>query len=333
MTAPQETAPSFRKPKPFESVFSEIPDVVELARIEAETSEMASTPEGKFVLTYLLATRNMLRPMLAEVHAQNDLLLESGKYDYMPLQNIDAVGTAIALDIASEKFHIPNLWIHTEASRDWAPARALDGTKETSDRFAVIDPLDMTSSIKRGDRVQTTGMAIYTKNGDLISSGIMSLVDDKFVFIEQNGGTMHVRTYPPDSAGTSDHDDSPIKFAAKTRRMHMLRELPIVTNGGRWVMDCDSGYAVLGLLHGNVDTVIDHVKGNPWHEVVIWLRAAQELGYPVSDARGNPIDIPSIMRRVIHNHEGDTFRVPFVMSRTPKIHETVLSLLKPEKNS
>ena len=119
-----------------------------------------------------------------------------------------------------------------------------------------------------------------------------------------------------------------MRVATLTRRMYNLRSLPIFTQGGKWDMDCTSGFAVLGLQEGAIDTIIDPIKGNPWYEVAIWASAAKALGYPVTDWDNNPIDISAIVRHVIDIHEDDSYRIPFVISRTPEIHSNVLSLLR-----
>ena len=120
-------------------------------------------------------------------------------------------------------------------------------------------------------------------------------------------------------------------MATLTRRMQYFQDVPFLSNGGVRTMDAGiSGYPILALQNNTLDTVIDHVKGSAWYELVIWARAAQVLGLSVSDKDGNPIDIPAIMRRVIKRHEGDNYRIPVIISRTPEIHQRVLSLLVPQ---
>jgi len=193
------------------------------------------------------------------------------------------------------------------------------------ERFAVIDPLDMTSSITRGDRVQTTGIAIYDREGEIQALGIMSLVDDGFIFIENvNGKFITISTPEPDKERT---DNEPLRVAAKTRRMYTLKDSPLM-QGNTWSLNCDSGFAALTMQEGKIDTIVDHRKGSLWYEMVIWGRALQILGFPVTDKDGNPIDFSAAMKKVIEKHEGDTYRIPFVISRTPDIHKKVLRLLQ-----
>jgi len=329
MTARAERQPALREPKSFTSILAEIPDAISFAKLETETSDMAKTPEGKFVLTYLLAARTVLRPTLAESHVHNDLLKQTGGYDYNPTRNIDEVGTSIAATLAKEAKDIPNMWMHTEECADWMPTRSENGFWEDAETFAVVDPMDMTSSIPRGKRVQTTGVAIYSRDGSLRTVGIMSLVDEQFVFIENVDGVTSVHSNKTDKREDRSINDRPIRYAAKVRRMFDMKDTPLTSKKNVWSMDCDSGYATLGLHNEKIDTAVDHIKGNPWYEVVIWLRAAQALDMTVSDKDGNPIDLSAVMRRVIKRHEGDTYRVPFVMSRTPEIHKRVLSQLQP----
>lgn len=188
----------------------------------------------------------------------------------------------------------------------------------------------MTSSISKGDRTQSTGIAIYNREGQLQTVGIVSFVDDGFVFLERRGDEMAI--YPPREKHKEPEGEpaTPLRIATLLRRMYNLKNLPIFTQGGTWNMNCLSGFAVLGIHRGTIDTVIDPFKGNPWYEVVIWGAAAQALGYPMSDKDGNPIDMSAIVRKVIQKHEGDNYSIPFIISRTPEIHERVLSLLDPQ---
>ncbi len=309
----------------YEGILRRIPDAVSFARVEAESTNLARTPEGDFALTYLLANRNLLKPVLADLSTVSpDLLQPIGGAPHNPERTIDGIGSAIALVLSQKSDKIPGLFMRTEESADWESLSPNPVPIDEGERFAIIDPLDMTSAIMRGNRVQTTGIAIYDRQGDLKTLGIMSLVDDGFIFIENVDGELFIYTPPMRSHATA---EQPLRVAAKTRRMYTLKDSPLLTSHD-WTLDCDSGYATLALTQGNIDTIVDPYKGSPWYEVVIWAKAAQILGYPVTDKDGNTIDFTKIMRRVIARHEGDTYRIPFVISRSPEIHTDVLKLLR-----
>jgi fructose-1,6-bisphosphatase/inositol monophosphatase family enzyme len=319
----------------FQSIIRRIPEALAIAKIEAESSEMAKTPEGKFVATYLLATRGLLHPVLDDLQKIGpDFLLPIGGQEYNPERSIDEVGTIVVEQLAAENTDIPGLWIRSEESAKWQNAKEEDGEVREGKRFAVIDPLDMTSSIQKKDRVQTTGIAIYDRNGEIQAIGIASLVDHGFLLLENENGT--VRVFKADAQHQHEANDTPrpLRIATLTRRMHKMRQLPLFTeHEGIWAMDCTSGYSILGLAEGNIDAVIDPFKGNPWYEVAIWIQAAKQLGFSVSDKDGNPLDIAAGIRRMIERHEGDSFRIPFVVSRTPEIHARVLSLLREKEGT
>lgn len=321
------------RPEPlnYEGVLKRIPEAISFAKIEAETTGLAQTPEGKFALTYLLANRNLLQPILADLASVSpDLLQPIGGQSYNPERSIDNIGSAVALFLSQKTEEIPHFFMRTEESVGWEALGENERLPQDGERFAIIDPLDMTSSITKGDRVQSTGIAIYDREGTLKTVGIVSFVDDRFIFIENQGD--HMMLYPPrkDRLTRQNETGEPLKVATLMRRMYNLRDLPLFTQGATWNMNCASGFAVLGIHQGIIDTIIDPVKGNPWYEVAIWGAAAQSLGYPMSDRNGNPIDISAAIRRVIQKHEGDTYRIPFIISRTPEIHERVLSLLAPQ---
>lgn len=332
MTVAHERSFGLRpEPMNYEGVLKRIPEAISFATIETETSGLAKTPEGKFALTYLLANRNLLQPILSDLSSVSpDLLQPIGGSSYNPERSIDGIGSAVALYLSRQTEDIPHFFMRTEESVGWEALGNDEGLPQDGQRFAVIDPLDMTSSISKGDRTQSTGIAIYNREGQLQTVGIVSFVDDGFVFLERRGDEMAI--YPPRENTKNPQDDpgGPLRVATLLRRMYNLKDLPIFTQAGTWNMNCTSGFAVLGMDKGKIDAIIDPVKGNPWYEVVIWGAAAQGLGYPMSDKDGNRIDISETVRKVIDKHEGDTYRIPFIISRTPKIHEQVLSLLKPQ---
>lgn len=320
----------FRVNSTFRDIVSRIPDTLYFAKKEAAESGMAKTPEGIFALTYILASQKLLRPALSDLsHVSQDLLNTIGGFEYNPERSIDLVGSDIAITLARETNNIPHFWMRTEESANWQNISRDDASPTEGMRFAVVDPMDMTSSIPRHDPVQTTGIAIYNKDGSVRTIGIMSLVNDGFIFIDQNeNGTHRIHTNDDLYIKEDRPADAPLRIAAKTRRMYALNNLPLMNQGYIWAMDCDSGFATLGLAQGNIDTIVDAFKGNPWYEVAIWVHAAQLMGFPVTDKDGNKVDIAEVMRHVIEHHEDDTYRIPFVVSRTPEIHKKVLELLK-----
>ncbi len=331
MAISAERTPTLRSPKSFDSLLRSVPEAVSFAKLEAETSEMAKTPEGKFTLAYLLAARNILKPVLTDTLINNDLLQPVGGYEYNPQRTIDDVGTAIAFKLAQETPDLPNFWIRSEEDARWQPAKRNDAHWPDASLFAVLDPMDMTVGIPKGNRVQTTGIAIYDKKGDIKSIGIMSLVDDGMLFIENNHKP-YVYSHTASEKVNTNESSGPIQIATLTRRMHALRNLPIFAEGnGAWTQDCASGYAVLSLLDHKVDTILDPTKGQPWYEYVIWGKAAELAGLTVTDPTGHPIDTAHIMREAITKNPDESYRIPVVMSRTPEIQQRVLSLLSSQK--
>ncbi|MEK7073828.1 MAG: hypothetical protein AAB960_00690, partial [Patescibacteria group bacterium] len=105
MTMAVERSIGIRPPEPmkYEGVLKRIPDAVNFAKIEAETTGLAKTPEGKFALTYLLANRNLLQPILSNLSSVSpDLLQPVGGPSYNPERSIDDIGTAVALYISQQ---------------------------------------------------------------------------------------------------------------------------------------------------------------------------------------------------------------------------------------
>jgi len=306
-------------------VMLRIPDAISFADTEAEASGIAKSPEGKFVLTYLLATRNVLKPVLSDLHAVNPELLQPlGGREYNPERTIDMVGISVAHTLAENSTNLHNTWIRTEEQARWRPVKPAEDSWEHAERFIFVDPLDETSAIPKGNRVQSTGLAVYDRNGTLLTMGVMSLVDDAMMFIDHTRGSQ-----PERPVRQAEAMPDPIRIATLTRRMYKMRDLPLFTSGEA-VLAAESigGYVVLSMMQEKIDAMIDPVKGNPWYEYIIWGPAAEALGFVVTDAEGKPIDRAEIVRRGIEKNPGDNYRVPFVISRTPEIHKKILTLLK-----
>lgn len=328
--AEQDLLPHIRKEHSMGALLAHVPEAITFAKIEMEAAREAKTPEGKFVLTYLFATRNLLSPLMTDLHAINpDLLRPVGGSEYNPERKIDEVGTAVAMTLGKQTADIPRFWLRTEESPRWERMSRDEALLEEGKRFVIIDPLDESSGIALGNRVQSTGIAIYNKQGELLTIGIMSLVDEGMMFAERVDGQLRIVPTKP-QAPQEPLPHEPIRVATLTRRMHALKDLPLfATNQATWTLPSIGGYAVMAMANGEIDTIIDPMKGNPWIEYCLWGPAAEELGFVVSDKEGRPIDRAAIMREAITKNLANTSRIPFVISRTPEIHKRVLELLKP----
>lgn len=310
-------------------ILSRVPSIIDRASYDVEQSGVAKTPEGKFALTYLIATREALKPALDTITSTSSDLLDSiGGDAHNPERTIDVVGANIATELTSLTQNLPNIWIRTEESAEWTnPAHDCSDISE-GQYFAIIDPLDETNALAKGLRLQTTAIAVYNKEGNLLTIGIMSLVDDKMMFFEHPNTLIHSSEQDPVQP-KSEENSAPFRIATMTRRMHALRDLPLFQYGATWAQDSFGGYSLLSMGHGEIDVMLDPIKGNPWLEYVLWGPAAEKLGFIVTDPQGNPIDTQAIMRTAITSNLDAAHRIPFVVSRTPQIHTRVLSLLKP----
>ena len=150
----------------FRDILARIPETVDLARTENRDMNLATSPEGNFVLTYLLSTRDLLQPALRDLsNISPDLLVPQGGSQHNPERNIDRVGTALATELMRTTKNLPHTWMRTEESADWENITKDDGSPWEGQHFMILDPLDMTSAIPRLNRVQTTGIAMYNKDG------------------------------------------------------------------------------------------------------------------------------------------------------------------------
>ncbi len=316
------------KSAPIRDILTRLPSIVEQSRTQVEQSNIAKTPEGAFALSYLVSVRNVLKPAFDDItNIPQELLQIVGGNTYNPECMIDVIGDDIATLLANQIKNLPHLWIRTEEGAAWENPKGDDTELSQGRYFAVIDPLDETGAISKGKRFQTSAIAIYSREGTLLTLGIVSLVDEKIMFFEHPDTVIS----PSTPSHTPDHNDAsqPIRIATMTRRMHALRDLPLFQKEGAWSMDTIGGYGLLAMNQGEIDAMIDPVKGNPWFEYLLWGPAAEKMGFTVTDPEGNPIDAKAIMKTALEKNPDNSYRIPFVTSRTPEIQSRILSLLKP----
>lgn len=87
-------------------------------------------------------------------------------------------------------------------------------------------------------------------------------------------------------------------------------------------LDTFGGFALLNLLEGKADAMIDPVKGQPWYEAVIWGMLAERLGLIVTDVLGQKINFSDILTASTAGLEVP--RVQMMTSTNVGIHEELL---------
>jgi len=85
------------------------------------------------------------------------------------------------------------------------------------------------------------------------------------------------------------------------------------------------GYALLAMIRGQVDVMLDPFKGQPWYEACLWGGVAQKAGFCVTNLEGKDLDISQIIKFARAGESQP--RVPIVISNHPRLHEQVLKAL------
>ena len=200
----------------------------------------------------------------------------------------------------------------------------------------AVDPLDETGPMRIGLRVQTTAATIANYGGEFVAGTITSLVDDEMILIE-NEDVHLIRFYEslknPDGGsplvqleiGSPEvRDIGDARIATLPRRMQELqRRFPIFAN--REYLPTFGGHGLLAMIRGDIDVMLDPLKGQPWYEAVHWGPMAERVGFSVSDPEGERIDFQNILLNAIQGKE--LGRVKIVISTHQELHNQVLQSL------
>lgn len=296
-------------------------------------SGIAQTEWGKIALWYALSLAQILRPDLRRPTSltHSGVLEETGGPRHNPTRAIDTVGGNLMRQIMAQ-VRQPAL-VYIEEQRRWiAFHREVPGEEVR----ITVDPLDETGPIKVGLRVQTAAATITDQDGEFLSAAVTSLVDEELVLIEDNqlyhlsfneqalsGGMPVLQRLPQTPRERRDLQKA--RIATLPRRMELLQGTPLFA--GRFAPDLPTfgGYALLAMIRGDIDIMLDPFKGQPWYEAVHWGNMAERAGFIVSHPDGARIDFPGILRTAIRGQ--DPGRVRMVITTHQELHDQVLPAL------
>lgn len=302
----------------------------------AEQDGMTQTRAGNLCLTYCLASASVLRPVLADARLhESPLLMEIGG----PRENrslaIDKISTDLVRQILrNPQYPFQSVDIYIEEVGEWASYRSVESSMtQVLPWLMLVDPLDETSAIGKGLKVQSTGIMVANNNGSILAGGIASLVDNTVLIVERRDLKARINFSDrenflqplPLRVATERLEGTPLRVATLARRIEGLSQTPLFQKKPYVELPTFGGYAVLALLHGTADALIDPVRGQPWHEACIWGPIAELAGLVVTDPQGKPIDFARIMQ--ISRTSAVMNKVPLVISANRAIHREVLSEL------
>lgn len=293
---------------------------------EITTKEDLSTPEGKFVLDFLLTTGNLLKS------SGSGLDHKIGGVAENPHRAVDLVGGEIAdqfvKELLKENFDYAGTEMYIEERADWEafPKGAIPLSGKSA-RMILIDPCDETSS----PWYRSVGISIFDKEGNFLAGGVASLQDEVAVFIEGDrvdfvgfDGHKNSLKNPYEkisSPGLPEH----LKIATLQRRLDNEKAWEIFREfspKGLSLIQTFGGYGLVRMLMSEVDLMIDVTKGQPWYEAAQWGVLAEKLGFSVQ------YDSSKIPNAKYIISEPTPSRIPLVISRNKEIHTKVLKSLK-----
>lgn len=293
---------------------------------EIVAKENLLTQEGKFALTFLLASANLIAsagPNLSKV-------VKGGTEN--PSLEIDLIGGEIA-DMLLPAF----LWekqgregteIYIEERKAWeAHPKGVKPLSGENARMILVDPCDETIS----PSYRSVGISIFDKEGKFLAGGVAGIDDEIVVFVEGekvgfvglDGGKNSLKD--PLSVKFAPGAPEHLKIATLTRRLDdekTWKSLQRISPDGRTIHQTFGGYGLISMLRGELDLMVDSSKGQPWYEAAQWGALAEKLGFSVEYDGGKIPDAQYIISKPTPP------RTPLVISRNKEIHLRVLEALR-----
>lgn len=311
-------------PTSLEELRLSFPKAISWAK-ELSERENLKTPEGKFALTFLLATGSLLKA--AGVNLDRNI---GGRGDN-PEKEIDLVGGEIAdhliREFISQSFDYAGTEMYIEERKKWEVfPKSITALAGKNARLILIDPCDETSS----PNYRSVGVSIFDKDGKFISGGVAGVRDEIAVFIEGErvnfvgfeGGKNSLKD--PLSLKAAPGVPSSLGVATLQRRMEgeeAWKLLDRVSPNGLVLTQTFGGFGLIKMLKGEIDLMIDASKGQPWYEAGQWGVLAERLGFSVEYDLGRIPNAAHILTKKTPE------RIPVVISRNSHIHERVLQAL------
>lgn len=321
---------------PLETIRNEYDPAIRDAWTHVQESGETHTTEGELVAVYLLSAASILRKRIADTDSllRDGLLQNTGGEAYNPHRAIDAINGELVDRILAQS-DLTTVLLHIEERDQWERVKWQDNSEQAIPphaRVIMVDPIDGTSELLIGEACQTTGIVIYDGQGNFLAGGVISLTDDRVLLVEatQTEQTpektiVYRASQEYVMPKTKEVDVAKLRVGTIIRRMPELSQTPLFQKRLEPEHPNLGGSAVLRLISGEVDTLIDPYKGQPWYEAAVWgtlAQACKPYGIIVTGPTGEPIDFWEIIKANIL--EGKADRIPMVTSTSQAIHDAVL---------
>lgn len=320
---------------------------VRRAKEVAEPKLQSLTPEAGAILHYLLAQSIMLRPVVNHPQIKHSEFLNEtgGGAKHNREKKIDVIGGEIGKRILRES-GIEGVRVHVEEHHQWETPENDEGLEPLGPgirRFVLIDPLDETNKVGTKEKGETTGIAIFDADKKFVAGGIASLSRGEKDVLLIDGGSVIRLEFDENNDELRNHPQVTLFERAKDnisrlrtriayldQRAHEIEESrlkKLVSRGRSW--RGFGGWGILALHRGELDVMMDPIKGQKWYELLIWGPIA-EASFWTTDQKGRWIDYESVLHRVLTqgiNTSGVDERSTVLIARDTKLGATFVKTL------
>lgn len=316
-------------------------EVIDLSLALVEEKFSGKSEEFRFVLAYGLSVAQLTRPLLRHPKLlESELLQVIGDESYNPHLVIDRINRDLLLRLLPN-FGFQHLDLFVEEMGDWMHLDQIPHSQTDRPPLTlVVDPIDGTSDIKKGLKTQASGIILLGESGEQVVGSVVSLTNHKVLVFE--GDQVQLFLYDEKSQRLSVILPKPERFiqSSYNPRIAILERRLIALEGSQFytlfrdavTLPTFGGHAFLALIDGEINSMADPVKGQPWYEAVLWASAAKASQMQATLPDGGNLDIGELIRQS-KAVGGLKTRVPLVISANPVVHQLLCqSFLEPSMN-
>lgn len=299
-----------------------------------------TTDQARFSLGIVLAIKHVLDPIIRDSRlAQSSIIKTIGGDQGNPHRAIDMVGSMLMdKGLASYAPWLGGGKLFVEERKTWQPLRKpIDTDMLHTDHPApyniILDPCDGTSHVTDGNPYLATAVTVLNPKNQFIASCLASLVTKAVIVVDKK--TPHLYNYTPEfrflgetpipQPGTKAR--FPTRIATLDRRVPELIESGILRPSDTVTLRTFGGHAAIALVLGQVDLLIDPIKGQPLYEAIHWGWPLSQVGYWVSNGSGETINFPSMVGE--SQESGRMPRVPIIIAKNEAIGRSFLDRMHP----
>jgi hypothetical protein len=306
-----------------------------------EKFSSSTSSAGLLALRCAIAQATLLRPVLSQSDiAQSPLLRPIGKSEGNPPAVIDIAGgeliRAVVTSSVEDTGQIARIRI--EEMKEWEDITPTHQVRsDQGDHLLLIDPIDETDGIKKGNRAQSIGILVAGKDGSFSAASVTSLVPGDRRMLVIDGTTVHRLFYNERSHSINTahltipspwKEGDRLRIATLPRRLDTLKQTLLFKEYSDRIdiQPTFGGFALLDMImpiRKQTHVMVDLKKGQPWYEPWAWIaqQTASQTGLIVRGKHGNTLPLDRVFR-FIYEKDGNA-RIPQAIYVTPEVFDFV----------